>query len=166
MSQKPHKKHNSPTKHHHHAGGAAYPSSGVDLMSPCRLRGSFLQRPRWNFSFHIFVLCPVTSAKVSWWVVHWGILSNIVGGPEMSEFTRDMEHVKIVWDVYVPIFKTKLEMTHIVYHVIQRRWFFPRQEPTVWRPFWKCAKSWRYGARLGGSKTCKHDILRFFWCPI
>jgi hypothetical protein len=37
----------------------------------------------------------------------------------MSEFTRDMEHVKIVWDVNVPIFKTKLEMTHIAYHVIQ-----------------------------------------------
>ena len=32
-SQKPHKKHKSPTKHHHHGGGAARPSSGVDLMN-------------------------------------------------------------------------------------------------------------------------------------
>jgi hypothetical protein len=34
-----HKKHKSPTKHHHHGGGAARPSSGVDLINPCRLRG-------------------------------------------------------------------------------------------------------------------------------
>jgi hypothetical protein len=39
MSQKPHKKHKSPNKHHHHGGKAARPSSGVDLMNPCRLRG-------------------------------------------------------------------------------------------------------------------------------
>ena len=36
---KPHKKHKSPTKHHHHGGGATHPSSGMDLMNPCRLRG-------------------------------------------------------------------------------------------------------------------------------
>jgi len=35
MSQKPHKKHKSPTKHHHHGGGAAHPFSGVDWMNPC-----------------------------------------------------------------------------------------------------------------------------------
>ena len=29
----------TPTTHHHHGGGAARPSSGVDLMNPCRLRG-------------------------------------------------------------------------------------------------------------------------------
>ena len=38
-SQKPHKRHKSPTKHHHHGGGAARTSSGVDLMNPCHLRG-------------------------------------------------------------------------------------------------------------------------------
>ena len=38
-SQKPHKKHTSPTKHHSYGGGAARPSSGVDLINPCRLRG-------------------------------------------------------------------------------------------------------------------------------
>ena len=38
-SQKPHKKHKSPNKHHHHGGGAAHPSSGMDLINPCRLRG-------------------------------------------------------------------------------------------------------------------------------
>ena len=36
-SQKPHKKHKSPNKHNHHGGEAARPSSGVDLMNPCRL---------------------------------------------------------------------------------------------------------------------------------
>ena len=39
MSQKPYKKHKSPSKHDHHGGEAARPSSGVDLMNPCRLRG-------------------------------------------------------------------------------------------------------------------------------
>ena len=35
-----HKKHKSPNKHDHHGRGeAARPSSGVDLMSPCRWRG-------------------------------------------------------------------------------------------------------------------------------
>jgi hypothetical protein len=34
-----HKKHKSPNKHNHHGGEATCPSSGVDLMSPCRLRG-------------------------------------------------------------------------------------------------------------------------------
>ena len=33
-----HKKHKQ-DKHHHHGDGAARPSSGVDLMNPCRLRG-------------------------------------------------------------------------------------------------------------------------------
>ncbi len=35
-SQKPHKKHKSPNKHDHHGGEAV---RGVDLMSPCCLRG-------------------------------------------------------------------------------------------------------------------------------
>ncbi len=38
-SQKPHNKHKSPNKHDHHGGEAARPSSGVDLMNPCRLNG-------------------------------------------------------------------------------------------------------------------------------
>jgi hypothetical protein len=38
-SQKPHKKHKCPNKHHHHGVQATHPSSGVDLMNPCRLRG-------------------------------------------------------------------------------------------------------------------------------
>jgi len=38
-SQKPHKKLKSPNKHHHHGVGAACPSSGVDMMNPCHLRG-------------------------------------------------------------------------------------------------------------------------------
>jgi len=39
MSQNPHKKHKQHDKHHYNGGGAARPSSGVDLMNPCRLRG-------------------------------------------------------------------------------------------------------------------------------
>ena len=38
-SQKPHKKHKSLNKHHHHGGEATHPSSGMDLMFPCRLKG-------------------------------------------------------------------------------------------------------------------------------
>jgi len=33
---RPHKKHKQHDKQHHHGGGAARPSSGVDLMNPCR----------------------------------------------------------------------------------------------------------------------------------
>ena len=36
---RPHKKHKQHDKQHHHSGGAARPSSGVDLMNPCRWRG-------------------------------------------------------------------------------------------------------------------------------
>ncbi len=39
MSQKPHKKHKQHDKQQHHGVGAAHPSSGVNLMNPCRLRG-------------------------------------------------------------------------------------------------------------------------------
>jgi len=38
-----HKQHD---KQHHHFGGVARPSSGVDLMNPCRPRGG---RPSANF---------------------------------------------------------------------------------------------------------------------
>jgi len=38
-NQKLQKKHKSPSKHHHHGGVAAHPSSGMDLMNPCHLRG-------------------------------------------------------------------------------------------------------------------------------
>ena len=38
-SQKPHKEHKQHGKHHHHGGGAARPSSNMDLMKPCRLKG-------------------------------------------------------------------------------------------------------------------------------
>jgi len=38
MSQKAHKKHQSPNKQHHHGGKAANPSGGVDLMNPHRPR--------------------------------------------------------------------------------------------------------------------------------
>ena len=49
MSQKPYKKHKSPSKHDHHGGEAARPSSGVDLMNPCRLRGGrSFQCRRWS----------------------------------------------------------------------------------------------------------------------
>jgi hypothetical protein len=53
MSQKPYKKHKSPSKHDHHGGEAARPSSGVDLMNPCRLRGGrpcacLFQCRRWS----------------------------------------------------------------------------------------------------------------------
>jgi hypothetical protein len=40
-SQKPHKKHKSPNKNHHHGGEAACPSSEVDLMNPCCMRGGW-----------------------------------------------------------------------------------------------------------------------------
>ena len=33
---RPHKKHKQHDKHYHHGGGATHPSSGVDLMNPCR----------------------------------------------------------------------------------------------------------------------------------
>ena len=36
---RPHKKHKQHDKQHHHGGGTARPSSGVDLMNPCRWRG-------------------------------------------------------------------------------------------------------------------------------
>jgi hypothetical protein len=38
-SQKPRIMQKSANIHHHHGGDAACPSSGVDLMNPCRLRG-------------------------------------------------------------------------------------------------------------------------------
>jgi hypothetical protein len=34
-----HKKHKQHDKQHHHGGGVARPSSGVDLINPCRPRG-------------------------------------------------------------------------------------------------------------------------------
>ena len=37
--KRPHKKHKQHDKQHHHGIGAARPSSGVDFMNPCRLRG-------------------------------------------------------------------------------------------------------------------------------
>ena len=40
-SQKPHKKHKSPSKHHHHGVGDAHPSSGVYLTNTWRLRGGW-----------------------------------------------------------------------------------------------------------------------------
>ena len=46
-SQKPIKKHKSRNKHDHHGGEAARPSSGVDLMNQCCLRG---ERPCAFFS--------------------------------------------------------------------------------------------------------------------
>jgi hypothetical protein len=36
---RPHRKHKQHDKHHHHGGGTARPSSGMDLMNPCRWRG-------------------------------------------------------------------------------------------------------------------------------
>jgi hypothetical protein len=36
---RPHKKHNQHDKQNHHGGEATHPSSGVDLMNPCRLSG-------------------------------------------------------------------------------------------------------------------------------
>jgi len=49
MSQKTNKKHKQHDKHHHHGGGATRPSSGVDLMNPCRLRGG--QPCAWSFRY-------------------------------------------------------------------------------------------------------------------
>ena len=36
-----HKKHKQHYKYHHHGGGATRPSSGVDLMNPCRRRNGW-----------------------------------------------------------------------------------------------------------------------------
>ena len=52
-SQKMRKKHKQHDKQHHHGVGAARPSSGMDLMNPCRLRGGrpctcLFQGRRWS----------------------------------------------------------------------------------------------------------------------
>ena len=53
-SQKPHKKHKHHNKQQHHGVGAARPSSGVDLMNPCRLRGGMFVPRLPSKRFNIF----------------------------------------------------------------------------------------------------------------
>jgi hypothetical protein len=52
MSQKPHKNHKHPDKQHHHGVGADRPSSSVDLMNPCHLRGGLVCRQIRLWSVH------------------------------------------------------------------------------------------------------------------
>ena len=79
---RPHKMHKQPHKHNHHGGGAAWPSSGVDLMNPHRWRGGrpctyflwghherFLYIHKINVEFNIFM-----STSMFYW--NWASQSN------------------------------------------------------------------------------------------